>query len=139
MAFLGRSQHIDASIIPSATLVPVALWMKRVFAFVLIGLSLYGTYVQALPYGDGEGQAFLIALVFQAVVSLAQFAFRRQWQSIWYAGALLLSVVPSILTFAPLITPSMEKSGLPGWAALLVVSLVALAGDIIPEQILVKK
>jgi hypothetical protein len=113
--------------------------MKRIFAFVLIGLSLYGTYVQAAPYGDGPGQALGMAVLFQAVVSLAQFAFRRQWQSIWYAGALLLSVVPSIMTFGPLIVPGMEMGGVPEWGAWGIVSLVALAGDIIPEQILVKK
>lgn len=141
----SKGAGIDASFIPPEFRTPVGRWIKRVFAFLLVALSLYGTYVQAADFSAGEPlMAIGLALAYQAVCSVAQFAFRRQWQSIWYIGALAASVVPSILTYGPLVTPGLGDllAGAVGYdlaagGAWAVVGIVMVLADIVPEQIIV--
>lgn len=142
-----RGRMFDAAVINGSQLGPVAVWIKRLFAFGLIVLSLYGTQVQALEFSPTEaGRAWLVAIAYQVVFSLAQFALRQQWQSVWYVSALAGSVVPSVLTYGPLVVPGLARSltndlgaDLAGPLAWGIVGLVMTLVDVIPEQILVRR
>lgn len=143
-----RGRAVDAAIMDGAKIAQAAPWIKRAFAVALWGFSAWGTGVQAyerMPYA-AIGVVVLYTLLWQLGFSLAQFALRQQWQSIWYLGALAGSVVPSVLTYAPLVAGDLAApmQGLLGydgatWAAWAVVAAVMTLVDVVPEQILVRR
>lgn len=139
---------IDAAVVDGARLAVAAPWIKRTFAVVLWCFSTWGTGVQVadrMPGGE-LGVIVLYTLLWQAGFSFAQFALRHQWQSIWYIGALAGSVVPSVLTYAPLVEADLIGGLAPllgydialygAWA---VVGAVMTLVDVVPEQILVRR
>lgn len=142
------SRPLDAAVVNGARLVPVAIWIKRLFAFGLIGLSLLGTavWMNGGQWGVPSGDLLLYAILYQAVFSVAQFALRAQWQSVWYLGAVAGSVVPSVLSYGAryhsawveLFAPRFSQD-IAGWLAWVALAIALALADIIPEQILVRR
>lgn len=144
----GGAARADAAVIDGAKLIPLAIWIKRLFAVALWLVSVNGTFVQVLSRLDGTeiGLIIIYTIIWQLGFSAAQFALRHQWQSVWYAGALSGSVVPSVMTYGPLVTPDWIFAWEPtlthtpamilAWA---IVAGVMTLIDIIPEQILVRR
>ena len=143
---------VDASLIPASALVPIARWSKRLIAFGMIFISFLGSYVMLngwrweWPTTNTTIQAFILAVLYQLVFTGLQFAFRDNWQSIWYALALGGSVVPSVLAYGAIIHAGWANwfaralpDGPANFAAWLLLAIVLTAIDAIPERILVRR
>jgi len=132
------SQHIDAAIFDGSQMAKLGVWVKRFVAFGLIALVLVGTYVQAAGGWFAPSiQPVAVAIGWQAIAMVAQFALRSQWQSVWYFGAVAFSAAPSVLTYGALMVPQWDRA-LTEAGAWIAITLIILAADIIPEQILVR-
>jgi branched-subunit amino acid transport protein len=149
-------RHIDAAVIDERHLVPLGIWMKRVVAVGLWVFSLVGTYVfmngnqWVWPFMQSTIITFAMAFIYQVFFSTAQFAWRQQWLSFWYLGALMASVIPSTLTYhhidVPLWTAWKEASLQAGMSPSIVDALnwifvfcLMVVIDAVPEQILVRR
>lgn len=147
-------RYIDASIIDEKHLVPLGIWMKRAVAIILWLVSLMGTYVffnkgeWEFPITQAAIIAFGIAIIYQLIFSAGQFSWRQDWFSLWYLGALFASVIPSIITYGPIVAPLwievLLEMGIPNQSIVkgtvwVIVFLLTIVIDAAPEQILVKR
>lgn len=132
----ARMQPIDASFIPASTLAQTAIWIKRGVVVVLWGVTLYGSvaYLDNVLYG----------MIYQAGLTVAQFAFRRRYTEIWYLVPLIASVWPSIQTYTPLVLDQVADLmiGTVGYDAAYMMAhaiiwIVMFAVDMVPERIVV--
>lgn len=143
--------RIDASLLDERHLVTHAVWLKRVFAIALMGISYVGTYVLmngnqwVLPTTEALWIAVLIAFFYQALCSYAQFSFRHEWLSLWYLGSLLISAIPSTISYGRLFADDilvMLNMSRELWSVVLVwfvMFILMVAVDLIPERIIVRR
>lgn len=149
------SARFSAAVIPADVLINIArvgLWL---IAGGLFLLSLVGNYVQFLPggwasfwnAGEAAQRALFYAFAWQVVCSVAQFAFlktRVWWAYFSFLGA---SVVPSGLSYFPVMVPAITAwlaanglgSALASIMAVFVVGGVILFADFLQERILVQR
>lgn len=143
--------RIDASLFDERHLVTHAIWLKRTFAIALMGISYVGTYVLmngnqwVLPTTKALWIAMLVAFLYQALCSYAQFSFRHEWLSLWYLGSLLISAIPSTISYGRLFVDDIAAMlNLSGelWSVILVwlmMFVIMVAVDLIPERIIVRR
>lgn len=143
--------RIDASFIDETHLITHAIWLKRAFAVGLMAISFAGTYVLmngnqwVLPTTKSLWIAILVAFIYQAICSYAQFSFRHEWLSLWYIGSLLISSIPSTISYGRLFVGDiMTMLEIPNelWSVVLlwgVMFVLMVAVDLIPERIIVRR
>lgn len=139
---LQQSQVFDRS-----QMVGVAVMLLWVFAFGMIAISWYGTYVQAAQRHIAN--PVLASVGYQAICSLAQWGFKSKQNWLLYFFFLAISVVPSIMTYYPLIhgsvalamvqvKPEVISFAVANIASSLLIVIVLTLNDMGPEWILVR-
>jgi hypothetical protein len=143
-----------AAVIPADRLVIVAkvgLWLIAAGLFLV---SLVGNYVQFvggwehfLDGTDEAQRALFYGLAWQLMCSIAQFSFLRT--KVWWAYFVFLgaSVVPSGLSYVPVVVPTLRgwmvaqglSTALAGILSVFIVGGVVLFADFLQERILVKR
>lgn len=138
---LHRPARPSPAMVPRGCVVTAALVLLRVIALALIVLSTFGNYVQfaggwAVWYPP-HGAALVYACVYQAVACMLQWGFKAMRWWVPYTFALLASAAPSFLTYNPVIGPALAAQvGIYG--AILAVLALVIAGDALPEWVLVE-
>lgn len=144
----ARSTHV----VPRHTVEGGAVVLLWILAVALWLVSTFGNFVQfvggwgyAWPMNAYTTRGILYALIYQALCTVAQWGFKaKRWWGL-YTGALLISAIPSFMTY---------NSWANGWVAGLLGSsapaevtwflasvflfLVAIFIDLIPEWVLVE-
>lgn len=143
-----------AAVIPGSSLVIIAKVGLWIIAGGLFLVSLVGNYVQFvggwerfLDTTDEAQRALFYGFAWQVMCSVAQFAFLRT--KVWWAYFLFLgaSVVPSGLSYFPVVVPALKGwmveqgvgAALAGIFSVFTVGGVILFADFLQERILVKR
>ncbi len=145
MAAKESARSFDAGILTGAQMQITAKWIQWVIAGILLFVSLLGTHVQfmggwdkAADVGDAAIQTFLISIVYQAVCSIAQWAFLKVKAWPWYMFFLAISVAPSILSYWEY-TGDYFAARMPTVVAMILVGFACIVLDWLPERILIKR
>lgn len=136
-----RPRRPSPAMLPRGCVVVAALVTLRIGALILIVLSTFGNYVQFSggweTYLPLQNAAILYAIGYQAVCCVLQWGFKAMRWWLPYLFALIASAAPSFMTYNPLIGPYLAAQfGVYG--AILIVSALMLAGDALPEWVLVE-
>jgi membrane protease YdiL (CAAX protease family) len=129
------------AVVPRGCVITAAMAMLRVIAIALILASTLGNYVQFVGgwavYWPPQWTILLYAAIYQGVCSLMQWGFKAMRWWVPYLFALIASAVPSYLTYAGLFGPNLTlQIGM--YPAMLVLLLLVIAGDALPEWVLVE-
>lgn len=138
---LHRPARPSPAIMPRGCVITAALVVLRVVALALIVMSTFGNYVQFAggweAYAPLQAVLLLYAVIYQAICCILQWGFKAMRWWVPYAFALIASAAPSFLTYNPVIGPYMAAQiGIYG--AIIVVAALVLAGDALPEWVLVE-
>lgn len=151
----GKAGKFSAAVIPAANLVPLARWILWIIAGLLICISVVGNFVQFnggwerwRVWDEATGQALFYAIGWQFVCCILQYVFlyTKSWPG--YFFFLLGSIVPSFLSFYPVVGPAVSgwlvsKQHMPPGIAQALAAFFVAAGvassDWLPEQILVRR
>lgn len=138
---LKRPARPSPAIMPRGCVITAALALLRVIALALIAVSTFGNYVQFAGgwafYAPIQTTPLLYAAIYQAVACMLQWGFKAMRWWIPYAFALIASAAPSFLTYNPVLGPYLVgQVGVYG--AIIVVIALVIAGDALPEWVLVE-
>jgi hypothetical protein len=138
-----RQGPVRSQVIPRGCAAMGAVILLWVSAVALLVASTFGNYVLFIggwervrwPTDQVALKALILACLFQGIFSVAQWGFKalRLWPA--YGIALLVSVIPSFLTYNEWAGPWLAIYI--GFLAPLVVFLTAVFVDMLPEWILV--
>lgn len=136
-----RAARPSPAVMPRGCVISVALAMLRVIALGLILMSTFGNYVQFVggwtAFWPPQWTPLMYAAIYQGVCCFLQWGFKAMRWWIPYLFALIASAAPSFLTYNPVIAPTLAPQiGIYG--AIIFVVLVVLAGDALPEWVLVE-
>jgi hypothetical protein len=139
-----KATAATSQVIPSGCAAMGAIVLLWVSAIGLLVASTFGNYVLFVGGWERAGwpanatmwRAVLFACLFQGICSIAQWGFKalRLWPA--YAVALLVSVIPSFLTYNEWAGPWLTIYI--GWFSGIAVFLTAVFVDMLPEWILVR-
>lgn len=138
---LNRPVRPSPAVMPRGCVITGALAVLRVIAVALILMSTFGNYVQFVggweSYAPIQTTPLIYAALYQGVCCVLQWGFKAMRWWLPYVFALLASAAPSFLTYNPVIGPYLAgQIGMYG--AIIIVFLLVLAGDALPEWVLVE-
>ncbi len=129
------------AMMPSGCVISAALVILRVVAIALILVSTFGNYVQFAggwaSYWPPQWTVLLYAAIYQGLCCLLQWGLKAMRWWIPYLFALIASAAPSFLTYNVVIGPYFTAQ-FGAQLAIVIVTLFVLAGDALPEWVLVE-
>lgn len=138
---INRAARPSPAMMPRGCVIAAALTLLRVLAIALILVSTFGNYVQFAGgwavFWPPQWVTLLYAGIYQLICCMLQWGFKAMRWWVPYGFALIASAAPSFLTYNPVIGPYLAAQiGIYG--AILVVLALVLAGDALPEWVLVE-
>lgn len=136
-----RTSRPSPAVMPRGCVISAALTLLRVIAIALILVSTFGNYVQFVggwaAFWPPHWTPLLYASIYQGVCCMLQWGFKAMRWWVPYLFALIASAAPSFLTYNPVLGPYLvAQIGIYG--AIAVVVALVLAGDALPEWVLVE-
>lgn len=129
------------ALVPRGCVITAALVLLQVIAIALMLMSTFGNYVTFAggwkTFWPPQWVVMLYAFLFQVVCSLMQWGFKAMRWWVPYTLALIASAIPSYLTYNVVIGPYLALQ-VGAQLATVVVIIFVVAGDMLPEWVLVK-
>lgn len=136
-----RAARPSPAMMPRGCVISGALALLRVLAVALILMSTFGNYVQFTggweSFWPPQWTILLYASIYQGICCILQWGFKAMRWWIPYGFALIASAAPSFFTYNPVLGPYIAPQvGIYG--AIVIVIALVLAGDALPEWVLVE-